>query len=220
MSLLDRFGSRQSTSGALQTTEHRAGEGVFASKVLGRFLGALTSRETPVLLDLGPVVGSNVSFFGEQLGCKIRILDLFADLDRYTRDNNLDALPAAIIERFKLEETGSVDGVLCWDLLDYMDKASAPELAKQLMRLLRPGGALFGLFSTTPVAGSAPGFTKYVVIDNTNLEQRAYPSVCTRRAVLLNRDIIRLFPELKVTESYLLKNKISEVLFRRPADVA
>src|SRR5204863_5156277 len=50
---------------------------LFPTKALRKFLGSLTSREAPVLLDLGPVVGSNVVFFGERLGCKILIEDLF-----------------------------------------------------------------------------------------------------------------------------------------------
>jgi hypothetical protein len=42
---------------------------VFGTKALRKFLASLTTRESPILLDLGPVVGSNVNFFGEQLGC-------------------------------------------------------------------------------------------------------------------------------------------------------
>ena len=34
----------------------------------------------------------------------------------------------------------SVDGVLCWDVFDYLDKASAVKLAGQLTRLLKPEG--------------------------------------------------------------------------------
>jgi hypothetical protein len=218
VSLLDRFASRATTPERPQAPAARTGEGVFPSKGLKRFLSALTARETPVLLDLGPVVGGNVAFFGEELGCKIVIGDLFTDLDRHVREDKLDALPAFLDKRFP-EGDASVDGVLCWDLLDYLDRASAQVLATQLMRILRPGGALFGLFGTTPVAGTPKQFTKYIVVDSENLEHRAYPSACARRTVLQNRDIIRLFPDLKVTDSFLLKNRISEVLFRKPAVV-
>ena len=62
-----------------------------ATKALRKFLTSLTSRESPVLLDLGPVVGSNVSFFGEQLGCKIFVEDIYADLDRHVREGKLEA---------------------------------------------------------------------------------------------------------------------------------
>ncbi len=35
--------------------------------------------------------------------------------------------------------------------------------------------------------------------------------------MLLNRDIIRLFPGLRVSDSFLMKNNIREILFRKPA---
>ena len=66
---------------------------VHPTKVLARFIAGLSSRSQPVLLDLGPVVGTNVSFFGEQLGCKIIVEDLSKDIDRHVRDGSLDQLP-------------------------------------------------------------------------------------------------------------------------------
>src|SRR3954471_5054479 len=73
---------------------------VFATKALHKFLQTLTSREMPVLLDLGPVVGSNVSFFGEQLGCKIFVEDIFADVDRHVREGKLEQFPEFLKTRF------------------------------------------------------------------------------------------------------------------------
>ena len=74
-----------------------------------------------MLLDLGPVVGSNVSFFGEQLGCKILVEDIFSDLDRHIRTQKIDALPAFLTSRFT-HASGPVDGILCWDIFDYLDR--------------------------------------------------------------------------------------------------
>src|SRR3954453_3538622 len=84
---------------------------VFAPKALHKFLSTLTSREMPVLLDLGPVVGSNVSFFGEQLGCKIFVEDIFADVDRHVREGKLDQLAEFFTKRFP-QGDGEVDGIL------------------------------------------------------------------------------------------------------------
>jgi hypothetical protein len=33
----------------------------------------------------------------------------------------------------------------------------------------------------------------------------------------MNRDIIRLFPTLRVSDSFLLQNNLREILFRKPA---
>ena len=78
-----------------------ADDPVFATKALHKFLQTLTSREMPVLLDLGPVVGSNVSFFGEQLGCKIFVEDIFADLDRHVREGKLESCPSSSASAFR-----------------------------------------------------------------------------------------------------------------------
>ena len=187
---------------------------VFATKALRKFLSALTAHESPVLLDLGPVVGSNVSFFGEQLGCKIFVEDIYADIDRHVKSAKLDELPAFLRKRFP-QETGSVDGILAWDVIDYLDKASAAELAAQLTRVLRPDGALLGFFGTAQARDTH--YTKFIIADEQNLKHRAYPAARGRQAILLNRDIIRLFSGLRVSDSFLLQNNTREILFRKSA---
>jgi hypothetical protein len=212
--LLDRLAPRRTDSDVPASPSVSAEDPIFATKALRKFLTSLTSRESPVLLDLGPVVGSNVSFFGEQLGCKIFVEDIFADLDRHLRSGTLDALPAFFKKRFP-QESGSVDGILCWDLIDFMDRPAAHELAHELTRLLRPDGALLAFFANTPPRDTR--YTKYVIVDEQNLKHRPYESVRGRQPILLNRDISRLFSGLRVSDSYLLKNNLREMLFRKPA---
>jgi len=65
-------------------------DSVYPTKAIGKFLGILRGRASPVLLDLGPVVGHNITFLGEELGCKIHVEDLYADLDRHVRAGTLD----------------------------------------------------------------------------------------------------------------------------------
>jgi hypothetical protein len=115
MGLLDRLAPRKSEPDVRPhgPASGPADDPVFATKALHKFLQTLTSRELPVLLDLGPVVGSNVSYFGEQLGCKIFVEDIFADLDRHVKGGTLDQLPAFLSTRFP-QADGEVDGILCW----------------------------------------------------------------------------------------------------------
>src|SRR5438128_7062680 len=121
--ILDRIAPRRTESGPHVLATVADDAPIFSTKALRKFLTSLTSRESPVLLDLGPVVGSNVSFFGEQLGCKIFVEDIFADLDRHIRAGKVEELPAFLKGRFPQAE-GSVDGILCWDIIDYLDRAS------------------------------------------------------------------------------------------------
>src|ERR1700730_14674834 len=112
MGLLNRLAPRRPDADLSPGPSVAVDDPVFATKALRKFLSCLTANASPVLLDLGPVVGSNVSFFGEQLGCKIFVEDIFADLDRLIRDGKLDRLPDCLRGRFP-QPTGSVDGVLC-----------------------------------------------------------------------------------------------------------
>ena len=214
MGLLDRISPRRGFPEPPPASHAVVDAPVFATKALRKFLTALTSRQQPVLLDLGPVVGSNVSFFGEQLGCKIFVEDIFADLDRHVRGGKVETLPAFLKTRFT-QADGAIDGVLCWDLVDYLDRPAAQALADQLTRILRPEGSLLGFFGTAQPRETR--YTKYIVVDEVNLKHRSYQAARGRQAILLNRDIIRLFSSLRVSDSFLLQNNLREILFRKPS---
>jgi len=188
-------------------------EPVVGSKAFPKFLAALTARPSPVLLDFGPVIGTNVEFFGERLGCKLFIEDLFSDLDRHTKAGTLDALPGVIDTRFRHADA-SVDGILCWDIFDFLDKKSIEALARQVIRMLRPGGAVMGLFATAAKSDHT-SFTKYEIVDDGSFRHKQHPGVGGIKRAIQNRDIIRMFEGLTVSDSFLLKSNIREMLLRR-----
>jgi hypothetical protein len=213
MGLLDRLAPRRPDGDLPPSPAPVVADPVFATKALRKFLTSLTANPSPALLDLGPVVGSNVSFFGEQLGCKIFVEDIFADLERHIREGKLERFPEFLKGRFP-QPAGSVDGILCWDLIDYLDKPSAHAVASELTRVLRPEGALLGFFGAVKTLDAR--YTKYIIVDEVNLKYRSYPAARGRQSVLLNRDIIKLFGGLRVSDSFLLKNNLREILFRKP----
>jgi hypothetical protein len=218
-SLTDLFGMfgprRGSDAGAAaETSVTNAAEASYPTKALHKFLASLQTSDNPLLLDLGPVVGSNVTFFGEQLGCRLRVEDVAKDIDRHVKDGTVDQLPEFFSKRFP-QGPGSVDGILCWDVLDYLDRPAAQALATSLASLLRPEGCLLGFFSTADQRDAV--YTKYVVVDDANLKYRTYPAARPRQRSLLNGDIIKLFKDLRVTDSFLMKSKVREMLFRKPA---
>jgi hypothetical protein len=187
--------------------------GAFLSKGFARFLAALSGRDAPVIVDLGPVVGSNVTFYGERLGCKLFVEDLFTDLERHARGGRLDELAESLNTRLTQPE-GSVDAVLCWDLFDYLPRPAAQTLARVLVKALKPGGALFGLFGT--LALETTHHTRFVIVDDDRLRHRTYPATPTRRQVFQNRDIQKMFDPLVVSDSFLLKTNTREILLRKP----
>jgi len=199
--------------GPRSASESHGDEPVVGSKAFPKFLAALTARPSPVLLDFGPVIGTNVAFFGEKLGCKLFIEDVVSDIDRHTRAGTLDALPATLDKRFRHADA-SVDGILCWDVFDFLDKASTQALARQVIRMVRPGGAVMGLFCTAARPEHA-SFTKYEIVDDASFRHRHHSGAGGVKRVLQNRDIIRMFEGLAVSDSFLLKSNTREMLLRR-----
>lgn len=218
-SLTDLFGilgARRDgdTAAAAESSVTNVAESSYPTKALHKFLGNLQSNDNPLIVDLGTVVGSNVTFFGEHLGCRIRVEDIAADIDRHVKTNKLDELPQFFAKRFT-QAPGTVDGILCWDVLDYLERPAAQALAASLAQLLKPEGVLLGFFSTAEQRDSI--YTKYVVVDESTLRYRTYPAARARQRSLLNGDIIKLFKDLRVTDSFLMKSKVREMLFRKPA---
>lgn len=184
------------------------------SKTLAQFLSLVGEQPAAELVDLGPVIGSNITFLGERLACKIHVEDLYADLDRHAREGALDRFPEFLGGRFTLLDE-SIDAVLCWDIFDYLPPAAAGVLAARLVRLLRPGGTLLAFFGA-----SGPDdmrYTKYLIEGEAHLRPCSHGTAGCPRRVLQNRDIIRLFHGLVVFDSVLLRSGVREVLFRKPA---
>jgi hypothetical protein len=186
---------------------------VIQSKALTKFIAALQHREAPVLIDFGPVIGTNVAFFGEHLGCKLHIEDLAKDIDRHTRAGTREQLAETLTGRFPQTDS-SVDGVLCWDIFDFLEKPAAQALAREIVRVVRPGGAVMGFFCTSPVERA--GFTKFeIVSESWSLRHRHHAGAGGPKFAVQNRDIIKMFDGLTVSESFLLKSNTREILLRR-----
>jgi hypothetical protein len=188
-------------------------ETVYASKTIARLLDMLFARPNDAeVMDLGPVIGSNITFLGERVGCKIHVADLYTDIDRHVLHDKLDQLPEFLTGRLAVRPS-SIDAVLGWDIFDYLAPMAATALAGELMRILRPGGVLLGFFGAR--ASDDPRYTKFFFEDESHLRCRYYPSACTRRWVLQNRDINIMFAGLEICETVLLKTGVREILFRK-----
>ena len=207
--------SRDSIGGLADSLRHSAEGSVYPTRGLGQFLRYLGKAASPTILDLGPVVGDNVTFFGEELGCKLIVEDLFADIERAVREVQHQPVALATVLNGRLDEApGSADGVLCWDLFDYLDRPAAESVARQIVRVLKPGGTVLALFGDGDPG--AQRYTKYAIVDSEHLEHRPYAATRGKRQPWGSRDAFKLFDGLTVGETYLLKIRIREMLFRKP----
>lgn len=209
-----KWGARARVENEPAPAPRRIVETLSASRALPKLLSALANQSSPVLLDLGPVVGSNVTFFGERLSCKMLIEDLRVDVATAVREGRTEELPTILTARITNTVPEPVHGVLCWDVFDLLDRASARAVAVSLCGLLRPQGVLHGLFGTK-VAGEDDR-TRYIVESDTALRCRREPSDPLPRYAMQTGEINRLFAGLSTVESVLLVNHTREVLFRKP----
>lgn len=190
-----------------------AADSLVASRAFPKFLSALGDREHITMIDVGPAIGRNLDFFAERFAFKIHVEDLYSLIESHARAGKRAELAKALSERMT-QADASVDAVICWDIFDFLDKGSAPAFARELVRVLRPGGALFALFANA--AGSkAEHYTKFVIEDATHFRHKHLPATPVQRLVLPNRDIIRLFDGLLVSDSYLLLTHTREIVFRK-----
>ena len=79
----------------------------------------------------------------------------------------------------------------------------------------KPEGALLAFFGTAQPHNAH--YSRYVIVDDTSMKCRAYAAARERQSALVNREIIRLFERLRVSDSFLLQNNLREILFRKPA---
>jgi hypothetical protein len=209
---LFKWGGRKAEQGT-PAPAASASEPVISSKVLPKFLSALSSVPSPVLLNLGPVIGQNISFFGEQLSCKIFVEDLYADIESFAQRGTTEGLTAALESRLA-HGPASVDAILCWDVFDYLDKKAGQQLAARIVEMVRPGGVVYGFFGmkTEPI----DFYSRFMVDSRASLRVKQVPATRRTRNVLVNRDINKMFEGLLVAESVLLKSATRETLFRKP----
>ena len=184
------------------------------SKALPRFFAAMQTRPAPVLLDLGPVIGGNVTLLGESLGCKVYIENVFGDPSRAAADRRQreDCSSLGIELR---HPDDSIDGVLCWDVFEHLSQAAAAKLVLNLVRILKPGGVGMAIFSTE--RPPHPQFVTYSMIDKQHLRHRVTPAAVPQPRVWTSRDVQLLLTSFAADESYLLTHRQRETLFHKPA---
>ncbi|HYB62730.1 MAG TPA: hypothetical protein VEH50_14780 [Methylomirabilota bacterium] len=194
------------------------------SNGLKEFLWYLDGVGRGCLLDLGPVWQQTVGFFVDR-GFKVYSEDLLGEwkefLEQETEkcradpqgDSDLDRRPPARAERFMetalRQPAGTLDAVLLWDLLDYLDPALVERIVARLLLLVREGGVVLAMFhSRTP-----EGFRRYRVLDGHSLEVLSTHGEFPHLHVYQNREILNLFGRFHSSKSFVGRDQIREGLF-------
>ncbi len=101
------------------------------------------------------------------------------------------------------------DGVLLWDLLDYLDSDLATRLVKRLTSLVRDGGVVLGIFHMR----KPEAFHRYCVLDSQHLELIPGSRPFAPQHVYQNREISNLFSRYRSSKMFVSRDQFREGLF-------
>lgn len=161
------------------------------------------------VLDLGPALGRNVQFLSTFIS-KLYIADLYSTLRSQTRRAPLDRakLNKILTRDLSAANQGSVDLILAWDLLNYLDREQVSVVGQHLARLCRRDTLVFLMLSTLQTIPELPG--RYLMLDPETLRCENDCNRERRSPAYKEPDLEKLMPAFEVETSYLLRNGIQE----------
>jgi SAM-dependent methyltransferase len=218
--------SRTNTAAAASAAASNSNKNARVSNGMKEFLWLISDIERGRVLDLGAVSQSTLNFFIER-GYRITTDDLLRAWKDFltAEEERLRGLSAGagnggervsqttLADKF-LETAleypeGSYNGVLAWDLFDYLDDALLPRVMQRIYRILSPGGAVLALFHSKP----PDRFHRYRIVDNQTLEVILAPTLTVHARVFQNRQILDIFSEFRSSKTFVGRDQMREGLF-------
>jgi hypothetical protein len=178
---------------------------------------ALIERLDPerrcVVLDLGAARTQTIALFG-QFRCRLDIADLGEDLDRLNGEPDpqvlRDTVELLLPRRLQPEPT---DVVLCWDLLNYLDRPALSAVMSCVAARARRGALVHALIVYSEKQMPArPG--QYVPTDEHTLVNLGDARPARPAPRYSPDDLARCMPGYSVERAMLLSNGMQEFLFK------
>ena len=198
-------------SGRACAARPRAGHAVEGAPEVPRRAGSRTSRRCCSTSARSSAPTSRSSASSSAASCSSRIC---SPTSTATRGRHARGAAGADRARFR-RPTPASTAILCWDIFDFLDRArgrgARPADRPRAPARRRGDGLLLHL-----AASSAAPFTKYEIVDETHrCGTGLIPAPAARSTRCQNRDIIKMFDGLFVSESFLLKSNTREILLRK-----
>lgn len=212
------------TAGGAAVAAAPGSPNVRATNGLKEFLWLLSDIEQPRILDLGNVSQATLNFFINK-GFRISTEDILRSWKEFiaSEEDALRRMPpgqetarisqASLAEKFLADAVSypeeNFNGVLVWDLLDYLDSELMPRLMDRLFDILRPGGVVLAMFhSRTPER-----YHRYRVLDTQSFEMVPTPTISVHARIFQNREILDLFAKFRSSKTFVARDQLREALF-------
>lgn len=172
----------------------------------------LDDDERHVILDLGPPQSGTVALFS-RFRCRLDIADLAADLPAMQAASEAPSSRAVFAAMLPPAQQEPADVILCWDLLNYLDRPEMTALMAELAKRGKPGTLVHALVvysaRTMPVQPN-----RYAPVDDHSLQLIAKSQETQPAPRYSPEDLDLCTPGFKLERAMLLRNGMQEFLFR------
>jgi len=186
------------------------------SRGLEEFFRNIRDQSGLTILDLGGATQQNVTFI-TNLGHRLYSEDFLQILNEtFGPDDTVDQANPGRIEYF-LRQTldypeAQFDGVLVWDVLEYLEPALLNAVVDRLHKIVRPKSYMLSFFHSDDKLEAVPFYTFRIQETNTlNVAQRGL-----HRPVQLynNRSLEKLFSRFESVKFFLTRERLREVIVK------
>ena len=176
----------------------------------------IDAKRRIVVLDLGSAQTRTLELFG-QFRCRMEIVDLAEAVESLNREREARSLDRAVEYWLPKYRAEPLDVVLCWDLLNYLERPALAAIMAGIAKRARPGALAHALIvyleSRMPMR---PG--TFVPLEDyrlANLANLAQPQATCAAPRYSPEDLKRCMPDFTIERGRLLANGMQEFLFRR-----
>jgi 2-polyprenyl-3-methyl-5-hydroxy-6-metoxy-1,4-benzoquinol methylase len=165
------------------------------------------------ILDLGAASQANVTFITD-LGYKLYTADLLQSFQNSGQNGGRAGEASATEESFFRENCNygeaEFDGILCWDLFDFVADPLIKPLIEKLLQALKPGGTVLSFFHNG-AAGQPVPLYQYRIRSVDTLQMTGRGTARLERH-FNNRTIENLFKQCASLKFYLSRDSLREVI--------
>ncbi len=187
-----------------------------SSRGLEEFFNHIRDQSGLTILDLGGATQQNVSFI-TNLGHRLYSEDFLQILsETFGPDDTVDQANPGRIDYF-LRQTldypeGQFDGVLVWDVLEYLEPALLTAVVERLHKIVKPKSYMLSFFHADDKLNAVPFYTFRIQETNSlNVAERGM-----HRPVQLfnNRSLEKLFSRFESVKFFLTRERLREVIVK------
>jgi hypothetical protein len=186
------------------------------SRGLEEFFGSIRNQSGLTLLDLGVATQQNITFI-TNLGHRLYSEDFLHILNEaFGMDDTVDQSNPGRIEYFLRQALDypaeQFDGVLAWDVLEYLEPPLLAAVIERLKKIVRPKSYLLAFFHSDDKLGAVPYYT--FRIQDVNLLQVEQKGVRRPTQLFNNRGIEKIFSDFDSVKFFLTRERLREVIVK------